>query len=297
MFRVTLMSMHRNVLSDTMGNLATVSKYQEQLSSGKRIQVMSDDPISGRRALIGRTEGAQVDKYLDNIAKSLTFMESTDSTMGEMISVFDQAKEIAVQGANGTQDASSRASLARSVDSLLDRLVDLSNAVHDGRYIFAGTSSLTKPFELDATRSDVQYHGDLDDFEVGINFNGTRSVVNQNGYDLWKASTDVFAVLVDLREALDANDPQAVGELIDGIDVANDHINTLQGELGGRAQRLELTRSQLEEASLHIAELVSREEDVDMAETIMKLQNAQVALEASLQAGARVLQPSLLDFI
>ena len=71
----------------------------------------------------------------------------------------------------------------------------------------------------------------------------------------------------------------------------------LQGELGGRMQRLELSRNQLERARLHLGEIISREEDVDVAETIMQMQSAQVALEAGLQTAAQVIQPSLVDFL
>jgi len=288
--------MQRSVLRNTQNNLAKVARYQEQLSSGKRILVMSDDPIGGRRALTSRIQMSQNGKFLDNIDKSLAFMDATDATMTEMVSVFDAAKKLAVQGANVSQDATSRKTLAQSVDAHLDRFIDLANAVHDGRYMFAGTASLDKPFIVNETRNDVQYHGDLDNFQVDISFGG-RSVINQNGYDLWKSDVDVFQVMIDLRDALVDNDAEAVSGMIDELQSAANHINTLQGELGGRTQRLELTRRQLEESQVQLGALVSQQEDVDMAETIMQMQNSQVALEAALQAGARVIQPSLLDFL
>lgn len=294
--RLTMQTMSDNILINTQRNLQDVARYQEQLSSGKRIKKMSDDPIAARRALISRIELSQNEKYVDNIDKSLAFMSATDSTMSEMISVFDTAKSIAVQGASATQDAASRESLAESVEAQLDRLIDLTNGVHDGRFIFSGTASLTKPFELNADRDDVTYAGDLDNFEVSISFS-SRSIVNQNGYELWKSEVDVFGVLVDLRQALRDNDAARADELIEAVDLASNHINRLQGELGGRMERMELTRSQHETSQIQLGELISEQEDVDIAETIMRMQNAQVALEAALQAGARAIQPSLLDFI
>ena len=296
MTRVTLLSMNRNVLNNTQRNLQRVSEYQTQLSSGKRIQIMSDDPVGGRRSLVSRIERFEGEKHLDNIQKSLQFMDSTDATMTEMVSLFASVKDLAVQGANGTQDAASRQAIAQSVSANLDRLVDLTNTVHDGRYIFSGTESLTKPFELNADASDVQYNGNLDTFKVQVGFSA-QVAVNETGYELWKSDVDIFEVLVDLRDALNDNDGEAVGDLIQEIDSVSTHVIALQGELGGRGQRLELARRQLEEAQLQLGELISSYEDVDMAETILNLQNSQVALEASLQSGSRVIQPTLLDFL
>ena len=296
MTRVSLLSMRRNVLGNTQRNLGRVADLQEQLSSGKRIQRMSDDPISGRRALVSRIEEFEAGRFLTNIDRSLSFMTASDETMGEIVKVYDEAKAIAVQGANATQDAFSRRALAQSVDSQLDRLVDMVNTVQDGRYLFSGTASLTKPFEMNANRDDVIYQGDLDSFEVEVGFSA-KSQVNQNGFELWKEEQDIFAVLVDLRDALLADDPEEVSNLINNVDEATAHVTSLQGEMGGRVQRLELTRSQLERTQVHLGEIISREEDVDMAATIMEMQSAQVALEAGLQTAARVIQPSLVDFL
>ncbi|NRA36965.1 MAG: flagellar hook-associated protein FlgL [Planctomycetes bacterium] len=296
MARITLLSMHRNVLSSTQQNLSRVAHFQEQLSSGKRIQRLSDDPISGRRVMVGRIEEFEADRYLSNIDKSLSFMAATDDTMTEMVRLFDATKELAVQGANGTQDANSRAALAQSVDAQLDRLVDLTNSVHDGRFLFAGTASLTKPFEMNGARDNVIYQGDLDTYEVEVGFSA-KAVINQDGYELWKDSADIFDTLIELRDALNDNDSQEVSDLIAQVDSVSSHVIGLQGELGGRMQRLELSRGQLEMAKLHLGEIISREEDVDIAATIMEMQSAQVALEAGLQTAMRVIQPSLVDFL
>lgn len=296
MARVSLLNLNRNVLAGTQKNLSRVADLQSQLASGKRIQIMSDDPVGGRRSLVSRIEKFEGQKHLDNIQKSIQFMDATDASMNEMIDLFASAKELAVEGANATQDASSRKALAQGVSAHLDRLVDLSNTVHDGRFIFAGTESLTKPFELNADGSDVTYSGNLDTYKVEVGFSA-QVQINQSGFDLWKRETDIFEVLVDLRDALQDNDPEAVTGIIDRIDSASGHIVSLQGEQGGRAQRLELAQRQLEEAQINLGEIISSFEDVDMAETILDLQNAQVALEASLQTGARVVQPTLLDFL
>jgi flagellar hook-associated protein 3 FlgL len=292
--RVTNSSLNATVLANNQRTLSRIATYQEQLATQKRVNRVSDDPVAAKTALRYRTERYAGEKYLDNIGKAGAFMEATDSALAEMTSAMEAVKSLAVQGANGTQDAASRRALAKSVDSYLTRMVDLGNTVHDGRYLFSGTTVQTQPFRR--TGDEVAYHGNLDTFSVAVGAAATITV-NENGYSLFKGSTDVFATLRDLKQALEANDAQRITAQITKLDGAHDYLNNLHGAMGGRMQRLELTRSQLEGANVFLGQLVSEAEDVDITEAISQLQQNQVALEAGLQAGARVLQPSLLDFL
>lgn len=294
--RITINAINNTVMADNQRTIARLATYQEQLSSGKRINRVSDDPGAARSALRYRAESFQTEKYLDNIDKGTSFVDATDSALQQMAEVVNQAKTLAVQGANGTQDAASRRAIAQSVDSLLTRMVDLANTVHDGRYIFAGTATFTQPFARTADGQSVTYQGNLDALEIQVG-PGSRVTVNQDGNTLFKEDTDVFSALVDLRDALRANDAATVSGLVQDIDDAHTHLNNLNGSLGGTQQRLDLARNQLEAAKVNLDALVSSAEDVDFADTIAQMQLAQVALEAGLQSGARVLRPSLLDFL
>ena len=294
--RITINAINNTVLADNQRTIARLANYQQQLSSGKRINQVSDDPGAARSALRYRAESMQTTKYLDNISKGDSFITASDSAMEQMSQVLDDAKSLAVQGANGTQDAASRKALGQSVDSLLTRLVDLANTVHDGRYLFSGTATFTQPFVTSADGTTVNYQGNLDTFQVQVG-PGSQVNVNQDGNSLFKQGVDIFGSLVDLRTALRANDASKVSGLIQTVDDAHSHLNDLHGALGGTEQRLELARNQLESAKVNLDGLVSAAEDADFPETISKMQLAQVALEAGLKAGAKVLRPSLLDFL
>ncbi len=294
--RVTINAINNTVLADNQRTIARLANYQEQLSSGKRINQVSDDPGAARSALRYRAESMQTTKYLDNISKGDSFITASDSAMEQMSQVLDDAKSLAVQGANGTQDAASRKALGQSVDSLLTRLVDLANTVHDGRYLFSGTATFTQPFVRSADGTTVDYQGNLDTFEVQVG-PGSQVNVNQDGNTLFKQQVDIFGSLVDLRDALRANDASKITGLVQTVDDAHSHLNDLHGALGGTEQRLELARNQLESAKVNLDGLVSAAEDADFPEIISQMQLAQVALEAGLKAGAKVLRPSLLDFL
>lgn len=266
------------------------------MASGKKVRIMSDDPIAGKRIIGYRIDMFQSERYRENIEKTMAFQGVTDTTLNRMTEIMDEVKGLAVRGANASEDAASRRALGQSVDALLNRMVDLGNTVHDGRYIFAGTDVLNRPFDINENGQRVDYAGNLDDFEVDIG-PAARATVNENGHALFKQEIDVFDGFIQLRDALNADDPDEVQRLITNMDNAHRHLVDLHGSLGSRIERVELSRVQLEEAEVNISRLLSDEQDADLAETIMELQNTEVALQAGLQAGARVIQPTLLDFI
>lgn len=297
MDRITLVGLNTSVINNNQKTLARLATYQEQLATGKKLNRISDDVVAARQSLRYRADANASGKYIDNINKSLAYMGATDNALSEMTSLFDQAKSIAVQGANGSQDAASRYALAQAVDSHLTRLVDVANTVHDGRFIFGGTMTTAgKPFAQTADGGRVDYSGNLDAFEVEVGPN-SKVAVNQDGYGLFKENIDVFDALIQLRDALKDNDASKVAQLIDTIDTAQRHANDLQGAMGGRIQRMELTRDQLEAGKIYQQELISQAEDADFTEVISKMQLTQVALEAGLQSAARTITPSLLDFL
>ena len=296
MDRITLLGLNTTVINNNQKTLARLATYQEQLSTGKKLNRISDDVVAARQSLRYRADENASGKYLDNIGKSLAYMGATDNALGEVTNLFDQIKSIAVQGSNGSQDAASRFALSQAVDSHLTRLIDVANTVHDGRFIFGGTATTDKPFALSADGARVDYAGNLDSFQVQVGPNAAIAV-NQDGYGLFKEQVDVFDSLIQLRNALKTNDASKVAQLINTIDSAQRHANNLQGSMGGRVQRLELSQTQLESNRVYQKDLISQAEDVDFTATVSNLQLTQVALEAGLQAAARTITPSLLDFL
>lgn len=297
MERVTNQSMSATVLGNNQRTLARIATYQDQLSSQKRFHKVSDDPVAARIAMRLRSDLGKAGDWTQNIERSLSFLSTTDATLGEMSQAVTQAKQAAVEGASGHQDAASREALAQSVDALLSRLVDLGNSVHDGRYIFGGTKTGGDvPFARNEDDDAVDYRGNLDSFSVQIG--PTASVpVNQDGQSLFKDPADVFQALVDLRDSLRSGDPARITDMMGAIDAAQSQVDEVRAGVGGTVSRLELARNQLDASQVQMKGLLSDQEDVDLTEVITQLNQAQVALEAGMQAGTRVLQPTLLDFL
>jgi flagellar hook-associated protein 3 FlgL len=107
----------------------------------------------------------------------------------------------------------------------------------------------------------------------------------------------VFNTLIRLRDALTANDLNAVERALEDINEDIDRVTFARAEVGATAKGLELSKSTLEDEQIQLKSALSEEMDVDLVEAISELTARQIAMQASLQVTANIMQLSLLDFI
>lgn len=101
----------------------------------------------------------------------------------------------------------------------------------------------------------------------------------------------------DLIAALNSGDSTAVGNIIERIDDDISNLMRVRADVGARMNRLELTENRLFSDGINFTKLMSENEDIDIAETIMNLKNEENVYKASLSGGARIIMPTLLDFL
>ena len=76
-----------------------------------------------------------------------------------------------------------------------------------------------------------------------------------------------------------------------------DRVNVAVADLGSRQFRLRLTENRLSSQKVDFKELMSKNEDVDIVDTIINFSAAQMIYNSSLSAASKVVQNSLLDFL
>lgn len=106
--------------------------------------------------------------------------------------------------------------------------------------------------------------------------------------------------VIDAEEALEVLQEESTGTVGSFITKFQDHLdnlNSIRSDIGGKTNRMELVLNRIDDDSINYTQLLSDAEDADMSEIIMKLKNAENVYQASLSTGARVIQPSLVDFI
>ncbi len=108
----------------------------------------------------------------------------------------------------------------------------------------------------------------------------------------------VFDMVKQLRDSLYRNDVEDIGtRALGGIDLALDNILKYRAKLGARENRLEMVKKTLIQEKTDFEEILSKSEDVDIAESITKLKMLELAHQAALGVSARIIQPTLLDFL
>lgn len=299
--RITNNMLINNMMLSLSGNLNRTQKYQSQLASGKKISLPSDDPIVASKALKLRTDVSEIAQYKRNTDDATAWMDITETSMNQMTEVIHRLKELTNQASNGTNTPDELEKIKEEVAQLKKQMINLGNATYAGRYIFSGYKT-DKPllnddgtFNIDITNSEQIR------FEIGI---GDDININVPGSDLFGSSPsetagtkssliDTFDRVIDAME----NDPAQLSSLLGDIDNELNNLLRVRAGLGARMNRVELTAGRLDDDNVNFTKLMSKNEDVDIAEAIMNLMNEENVYRASLATGSRVIQPSLVDFL
>ncbi|GAB4380490.1 MAG: flagellar hook-associated protein FlgL [Calditrichia bacterium] len=270
---------------------------QRNLATGKRINTLSDDPENIEAVLRYKKLLKTQEKFQQNIGNALDFMYISSQALDDAAQTLAHAKELALKGINNT-DNDAWAGLAEQVNQLLKEMVDISNTRFQDRYVFGGTFTSQKPFQLSADETAVISNPNGVNGHLKIEY-GVHAVEQYNitGQDAFLQNVDVFQVLIDLRDALTAQDVGGIQGVLDKLDQATNQIIQQNGALGGLIQRFELYLEQYQNQEAKLQEFLSRVEDTDMAEAISELQLQETGLNAALEVLARTLNISLMDFI
>lgn len=291
--RVTNNMIARNAVNNLNLHLRRQEELHYQLASGKRLRVPSDDPAATSHSMRLHSDLTHTKQYRANIGVALSWLEATDSVLNEVGQALQRVKELAVYGANGVLPQDARDAIAREVDQILEHLVDLANSSHAGLYLFGGHKTTTPPYVLSGGTVS-SYQGDTGRRELEI-ASGVKIAVNVLGSELFD---QIFQAVTKLRDALDAGDTATVGnQSLAEVEDALDTLLRVRADVGARINRLELADARMQELELNVEQLISDNEDVDLARAIIDLKVAENVYRAALASGARIIQPTLLDFL
>ena len=112
------------------------------------------------------------------------------------------------------------------------------------------------------------------------------------------AGGSIFDMVIRLRDGMLRGDSEFVGSQgIAGMDLAVNNIAVRMADVGSRQERAEMTWERINREIPNVTSMLSRETGLDMADAATELKMAQFAHQASLQTAARILPPTLLDFL
>ncbi len=227
--RVTNKMINDQVTASLSRSLDRFMRLQTMMSSGRRINQPSDDPIGTQKDLGYRKVLTEISQFKKNISGGLNVMATYDTIMGNLKDMTSSAYEIAVSLSNDTYDATARAGAATEVRSLFEQVVEGVNSQVEGRYIFSGFRTKTKPFVVSA--NGVDYGGD--DGVIRLEMEPSSKIdVNLIGSNTMFKQLSILGGDADLKVGVDASTLLADLHLGNGIDLTPGTFTVEDNNLG-----------------------------------------------------------------
>jgi flagellar hook-associated protein 3 FlgL len=291
--RVTESSIHTRVLNNLQRSVQKGAKIQEQLSSGKQINRPSDSPTGTVTSMQLRGDVRVAQQYSRNADDGMGWLNTLDSTLSNTSTLVNRARDLTVKGlSGGSNDAQSNEALAAEIDQIKSSLIGYANTQYLGRPVFGGTT--TGEVAYDASGG---YVGDAGQTTRTVGQN-SKVRVDANGPEAFgTGDTQLFTVLQGISDSIRSGDGAALDENLKKLDSAGNIMKNTLSEVGARYNRIEQMKLSAQDRLISVSSQLSDVEDVDLPKTIMEMQLQQTAYQAALAAAAKVIQPSLIDFL
>jgi flagellar hook-associated protein 3 FlgL len=250
-----------------------------------------------------RSKLAATDQYQENIDLGISRLEFNELTLDLASDLVGTARRLAEEYSGSDFTAEERQSAAFRVKNLYDQVLQIAGTKFSGNYIFSGHATDTAPFSRDADFN-ATYNGDdgkvrimvAENVEISIEADGRNIFQNAaNG------GVNIFDELKNLIDGLENPDLVAgsaqieatVKPLYDG----RDQINNRRSEYAPVLYRLQATDEYLTNLRPKVEDAMATREQADITKAVVELQNLELAYETTLATAARIIQPSLLDFL
>lgn len=296
--RITQTMLNSNMLRNLNNSMNNMDKLQHMLSSGSKIAKPSDDPVVAARGMFYRSSLMENDQYKRNVDEAQSWMDMTDATMDEMGNIMKRVKELLVYSGDGAVSPEDLMTMGAEIEELKNHMGTLANQQINGKYIFAGTDTNKAPFDANALGGKGDFVSTNDspiNLEVSQNVFVTSNVNAQNIFNYPNAAGNMFKVLNNIIDELKAG--RAATQFQPAMEDQYNNLLAERATLGASVNRVELIAERLNSQEESITGLMSKNEDADMSKVITDLKTQESVHSAALGAGARIIQPTLLDFL
>ena len=290
--RVTNATQTLNAQNNLQASLQRQTALYDQATSRRLLNRPSDDPTATASALGVRSDQAANAQYARNADNGDAWLTTADSTLTSVEAIMNRVRDLTVQGSNdGALSPEAKEAVATELDGLKKSLLSLANTTYLGRTVFAGNSNAGVAFQPDYTFTGVA--GSTVDRRVGPD--STVRVDSDGAAVFGTGANSVFALLdntvSDLRSGV--NTGPRLGE----IDNRMKAIVGEHAEIGGCQTRIDKAKDTLAVNSNSLEGQRASLEDVDLSKVLLDLKTQDVNYQTAIAVTAKVLQPTLMDFL
>ena len=297
--RISNQLLTKNFVADLRSNIRQLAKVQRQIATGRVVNTPEDDPKQIATILLFDKQIDRINQHRRNSEMSRDFLDNSESALQVLSADIQRARELSVRVANGTMGAEDRQAVREEIFQLLDDAVAVGNQQIAGQYLFSGTRTTVRPFSLDTATLDVAYNGNSESILREID-SGQNLEVNIPGDDGAGTGTfqTIFKGLKTVLSAIDSNDAETLGNAaLEDMDDALNAVSQARTVLGAKSNRIMNNVDRLSDVQIRTMQFRSELQDLDVADGVTRLNIAETTYRAALAVGARVIQPTLLDFL
>lgn len=318
--RITNNMLVNNFLSDMKTNLSNMKDIQGKITSGKEIRKPSDDPFKAARSMQLNSSINANKQYNQNIKDVGSYLDVADTSLSQAGNVIQRVRELLIASGNGAYGTEERAAIKNEITGKIAELSQALNTNYDGSYVFGGTRGETKPLTELAKYNIPNVSNEANELNmissklsveisqgVEISYNITAKEIMEFKNEAGD-SVNLQELLNNIVNHLDGKSDDglspnlgAIGDLggkdLQGITDSMNNLLKVRSVVGANQNRMESALAKNEDENFNLTEILSSVEDIDITEKIMEYQTMQTVYMASLQTSAKVIQPSLLDFL
>ncbi|MBI2795769.1 MAG: flagellar hook-associated protein FlgL [Gemmatimonadetes bacterium] len=277
-----------------------IAATQRQITSGKRFETPSQDPVASQQALRNDRESRALAQYRRTIAAARSRTDLEDNALQNLTNLLTRAREIAIQQGDDSANATSRQQAVTEVNGLLSEAVALATVRDGEEYVFGGQQSTTPPYTI--TEGTIFTFSTTGGGPVGtraveIGAGETMVPVHDGVSVFGTTSGGVLKTLQDLATALNTGDRAQVTSQLSGLTAAQVGLQQQVADTGARGSRLDIADANLSAFATQLSARTSALRDVDMEAATTELVTRQTTYQAAMAATSRVLTMSLTDYL
>ena len=285
-------------------NQERINYLTQQMSSGLRIQLPSDDPIGNVRISRLTREQAMITQYKDNISSVQTRLLKNENYLSSMVTDMGHARDLLVWAADGSNAPSDLKAMTESLRAMRDSVVYTSNLKdQEGRYMFSGTATDAPAITYDASApagSRYSYTGNTETQTVVVG-NGITQAANVDVSKLESWLNKIDQTIETLSApGLNPADPAVRAVVTTALDGTDEGMELLSGKIaifGGAQNILSTLDNNLDNVSLSNNTALLDLKKADIGAAAIDLTGYQTALEATYKAYSKVGSLSLFDLL
>lgn len=184
MIRISSQQVFSNGINRLQELNANLNNTQQQVSTGKRVNKPSDDPVAAARILKLDQELTRVKTYERNVNLADNRLSQEENALTSSIDVIQRIRELTVQAGNGALSPNDRRSISSEMKERLGQLANIGNTRDaSGEYIFSGFQGSVQAFQKNAAGM-YEYNGDEGQRVLEID-DGVTVPISDNGKDIF----------------------------------------------------------------------------------------------------------------